>query len=93
MDGIVPKMSRADKRGLEKRCRTLKDEDQKIRYLIILNLAEGRSVANTASALIDSCMANDRAGQSLPLFYRSAVGRPRSLARQGSIDWALWTSI
>ena len=51
MDGIVPEMSRADKRRLEKRCRKLKDGDQKTRYLIILNLAEGRSVADTAKAL------------------------------------------
>ena len=51
MDGIVPEMSRADKRRLEKRCRKLKDGDRKTRYLIILNLAEGRSVADTARAL------------------------------------------
>ena len=51
MDGIVPKMSRADKRRLEKRCRKLKDGDQKTRYLIILNLVEGRSVGDTANAL------------------------------------------
>jgi len=51
MDGIVPKMSRADKRRLEKRCRKLKDGDQKTRYLIILNLVEGRSVGDTAKAL------------------------------------------
>ena len=51
MDRIVPKMSRADKRRLEKRCRKLKDGAQKTRYLIILNLAEGRSVADTAKAL------------------------------------------
>ena len=51
MDGIVPKMSRADKRRLEKRCRGMKDGVQKTRYLIILNLADGRSVADTARAL------------------------------------------
>ena len=51
MDGIVPRMSRSDKRRLEKRCRKLKDGDQKTRYLIILNLADGRSVADTARAL------------------------------------------
>lgn len=51
MDGIVPKMSRADKRRLEKRCRKLKDGDQKTRYLIILNLADGRSAVDTARAL------------------------------------------
>jgi len=51
MDGIVPKMSRADKRRLEKRCRNLKDGDLKTRYLIILNLADGRSAVDTARAL------------------------------------------
>ncbi|MEZ6100233.1 MAG: hypothetical protein R3E01_14790 [Pirellulaceae bacterium] len=51
MDGIVPRMSRSDKRRLEKRCRKLKDGDQKTRSLIILNLADGRSVADTARAL------------------------------------------
>lgn len=51
MDGIIPVLSRADKRRLEKRCRKLKDGDQKTRYLIILNLAEGRSVTDTAKAL------------------------------------------
>lgn len=51
MDGIVPNLSRADKRRLEKRCRKLKDGDEKTRYLIILNLVEGRSVGDTAKAL------------------------------------------
>ena len=51
MDGIIPVLSRADKRRLEKRCRKLKDGDQKTRYLVILNLAEGRSVTDTAKAL------------------------------------------
>ena len=51
MDGIVGQMSRADKRRLEKRCRNLKDGDLKTRYLIVLNLVEGRSVTDTARAL------------------------------------------
>lgn len=51
MDGIIPKLSRADKRRLEKRCRKPKDGDQKTRYLIILNLADGRSASDTAKAL------------------------------------------
>ena len=51
MDGIIPELSRADKRRLEKRCRKLKDGDQKSRYLIVLNLVEGRSVSDTAKAL------------------------------------------
>ena len=51
MDGIVPKMSRVDKRRFEKCCRKLKDGAQKTRYLIILNLVDGRSVGDTAKAL------------------------------------------
>ena len=51
MEGIVPKMSRVDKRRLEKRCRKLKDGALKTRYLIILNLVEGRSAGDTAKAL------------------------------------------
>jgi len=51
MDGIVPNLSRADKRRLEKRCGKLKDGKQLTRFLIILNLAEGRSAADTARAL------------------------------------------
>lgn len=51
MDGIITKLSRADKRRLQKRCRKLKDGDVKTRYLIILNLTDGRSAADTAKAL------------------------------------------
>jgi transposase len=51
MDGIVPELSRGDKRRLEGRCRKCKDGKLKTRYLIILNLADDRSVADTASAL------------------------------------------
>jgi len=51
MDGIIPELSRADKRRLEKRCRRLKDGDLKSRYLIVVNLVEGRSVSDTAQAL------------------------------------------
>jgi transposase len=51
MDGIIPELSRADKRRLEKRCRKLKDGDLKSRYLIVLNLADGRSASDTAKAL------------------------------------------
>lgn len=51
MDGIVAGISRADKRRLERRCRKCKDGKLKTRYLIILNLAEGRSVTDTARAL------------------------------------------
>ena len=51
MEGIIPKLSRKDKRRLEKRCRKLKDGDRKTRYLIVLNLNDGRSVTDIAKAL------------------------------------------
>jgi transposase len=51
MDGILPEISRKDKRRLEKRCRKCKDGKLKTRYLIILNLLDDRSVADTAKAL------------------------------------------
>jgi len=51
MDGIIPQLSRADKRRLEKHCRNAENGAEKIRYLIILNLAEGRSASDTAAAL------------------------------------------
>lgn len=51
MDGIMPEISRADKHRLEKRCRKCKDGKLKTRYLIIVNLADGRSVPDTARAL------------------------------------------
>ena len=51
MDGIIPQLSRTDKRKLENQCRRAKEGAEKIRYLIILNLAEGRSAADTAKAL------------------------------------------
>ena len=38
---------RTDKRRLEKQCRRAKEGAEKIRYLIIPNLAEGRSAADT----------------------------------------------
>lgn len=51
MDGLIPEVSRADKRRLAGRCRKCKDGRLKTRYLIILNLADGRSVTDTAQAL------------------------------------------
>ena len=51
MDGIMPEISRADKRRLDSRCRKCKDGKLKTRYLIIVNLADGRSAADTARAL------------------------------------------
>ena len=47
MDGIVAGISRADKRRLDRRCRKCKDGKLKTRYLIILNLADGRSATDT----------------------------------------------
>jgi transposase len=51
MEGIIGVLSRRDKRKLEKRCRTCTDGRLKARYLIILNVAEGRSASDTAKAL------------------------------------------
>lgn len=51
MEGIVVKLHRRDKRRLAKRLRKLKDAGLRTRYCIIVNLAEGRSVADTARAL------------------------------------------
>lgn len=51
MDVIVVKLHRRDKRRLKKRLRKLKDSELRTRYSIILNLAEGRSVSDTAQAL------------------------------------------
>jgi transposase len=51
MDGIVAGIFRPDKRRLHRRCRKCKDGKLKTRYLIILNLADGRSVMDTARAL------------------------------------------
>lgn len=48
MDGIVPKLSRAEKRKLSKRVRRLKDAVLKTRYLIVLNLAAGETPVQTA---------------------------------------------
>lgn len=51
MEGSVVKLCRRDKRRLVKRLRKLKDAGMRTRYSIIINLAEGRSVADTAQAL------------------------------------------
>lgn len=51
MDVIFPELSRRNKRKLEKRSRRCKDGKEKTRYLIILNLADGRSPSDTARAL------------------------------------------
>lgn len=51
MARILPNLSRKIKRRLEKRCRSCKEAELKIRYLIIINLADDRSPSDTAEAL------------------------------------------
>jgi len=51
MEGIVPKLSRRDKRRLLRHVRKCKDAKLKTRYQIVLNLLDGRSVADTSRAL------------------------------------------
>jgi transposase len=51
MDDIVPHLARRDKRRLQKRVRRCRDTALSIRYLIVLNLAEGRSPTETAKTL------------------------------------------
>lgn len=48
MDGIIPKLARPRKRKLERAARRCKDAGMRTRYLIILNLADGRSPSETA---------------------------------------------
>jgi transposase len=51
MEGILVRLRRRDKRRLVKRLRKLKNAAMRTRYSIIVNLAEGRSVTDTAAAL------------------------------------------
>ena len=51
MDGIVPKLRFASKQKLLMRMRRCRDARLKGRYLIIINLGNGRSPAATAEAL------------------------------------------
>ena len=51
MEGIIPKLRRTEKRKLEKRARRCKEGKLKARYLIVLNLAEGKSPSETAKVL------------------------------------------
>lgn len=51
MDDIVPHLTRRDKRRLRKRLGRCRDAALSTRYLIVLNLAEGRSPTETAKAL------------------------------------------
>jgi transposase len=50
MEGIIPDLSRRDKRRLRKRIKGCKDAKLKTRLLVILNLADGRSPSDTARA-------------------------------------------
>lgn len=75
MDGIVPKMRRPEKRRLKKRTRKIADGQMKTRYLIVINLAEGRGATDTASAL----------GVSRSTVYRVAR-RYRACGEAGLID-------
>lgn len=51
MEGIVPKLHRRDKRRLLKVMRKCKEAGLKTRYQIVLNLLDGRRVADPARAL------------------------------------------
>lgn len=51
MEDIVPKLRRCDKRRLARRAKSTDDPRLSVRYLIVLNLAEGRSASDTAEAL------------------------------------------
>lgn len=51
MERIVPKLRRHDKRRLKQRAKGTQDSKRATRYLIILNLADGRSATDTAHAL------------------------------------------
>jgi hypothetical protein len=49
MEGIIPKLGRQRKRRLERIARHCQNGPLKTRYLIILNLADGRSVSEVAA--------------------------------------------
>ena len=51
MEGIVPELRRCDKRRLKRRANSTDDRKLAIRYLIVVNLAEGRSPSDTAKSL------------------------------------------
>lgn len=51
MEGIIPKLGRAEKRRLGKRARSCQDAKLRIRYLIVLNLADEQSPTETARTL------------------------------------------
>jgi transposase len=51
MEGIVPRLHRREKRRLLKKARKCKDARLRIRYLIVVDLANGVSVSQTARVL------------------------------------------
>lgn len=75
MDGIIPKLSRPEKRRLQKSLRKCRDAELRTRIQIILNLADGRSPTQTAAAVCVSRMS----------VYRVA-GRFRDAGQDGLID-------
>lgn len=75
MDGIVPKLTRPQKRRLQKATRKCNDAKLKTRYLIILNLADGQTPTETAKAL----------NVSRTTVYQAAR-RYRELGQAGLID-------
>lgn len=50
MDGIIPRLARQRKRRLARAAGRCKDADMRTRYLIIVNLADGRTPSDTARA-------------------------------------------
>ncbi len=75
MEDIVQKLPRRDKRRLKRRANGTDDRKLAIRYLIVLNLAEGRSASDTARSL----------GVSQSTVYRVAK-RYREFGEAGLID-------
>jgi len=51
MEDIVPNLRRGSKRRLERQARRCKDDQLRIRYLIVLNLARGSTPTETAKSL------------------------------------------
>lgn len=75
MEAIVPKLRRCDKRRLTRRANGTHDRKLAVRYLIVLNLSEGRPASDTAHAL----------GVSRSTVYRVAK-RFREFGETGLID-------
>ncbi len=75
MEGIVPDLRRREKRRLKRRANSTNDRRLAVRYLIVWNLAQGRSASDTSKAL----------GVSPATVYRVA-GRFREFGEAGLID-------